>query len=303
LADPAASDPYPVAQTLFLLLKKSSLSCLTALTLTLTLLFCSGVLVLLVLGDKIVHVGLGLSELHLVHALAGVPMQEGLAAEHGGELLADALKHLLNRGGVADEGGGHLEALGGDVADAGLDVVGDPLDEVGRVLALDVHHLLVDLLGGHAAAEHAARSEVAAVPGIGGAHHVLGIEALRSKLRDGQGTVLLRSSGGERSKADHEEVETRVRDKVHGNLAEIAVKLTRETKGAGDAGHASAHQVVQVTVGGGGELEGAEADVVKSLVVEDERLIGVLDDLVDREGSVVRLDDSVGHLGGGAASQ
>ena len=28
-----------------------------------------GVLVLLVLGDQVVHVGLGLSELHLVHAL------------------------------------------------------------------------------------------------------------------------------------------------------------------------------------------------------------------------------------------
>ena len=28
-----------------------------------------GFLVLLVLGDKVVHVGLGLSELHLVHAL------------------------------------------------------------------------------------------------------------------------------------------------------------------------------------------------------------------------------------------
>ena len=35
-------------------------------------------LVLLVLGDEIVHVGLGLSELHLVHALASVPMQECL---------------------------------------------------------------------------------------------------------------------------------------------------------------------------------------------------------------------------------
>ena len=37
-----------------------------------------GLLVLLVLGHQVVEVGLGLSELHLVHALAGVPMQEGL---------------------------------------------------------------------------------------------------------------------------------------------------------------------------------------------------------------------------------
>merc|ERR1719198_2365033 len=60
-------------------------------------------LVLLVLGEEVVHVGLGLGELHLVHALAGVPVEEGLAAEHRGELLGDALHHLLHAGGVAAE--------------------------------------------------------------------------------------------------------------------------------------------------------------------------------------------------------
>merc|ERR1719272_2924437 len=58
------------------------------------------ILVLLVLRDEIVHVGLSLSELHLVHALAGVPMEERLSAEHSGELLADSLEHLLDGGGV-----------------------------------------------------------------------------------------------------------------------------------------------------------------------------------------------------------
>ena len=43
-----------------------------------TVLVGSCLLVLLVLGDQIVHVGLGLSELHLVHTLAGVPVEEGL---------------------------------------------------------------------------------------------------------------------------------------------------------------------------------------------------------------------------------
>ena len=32
----------------------------------------------------------------------------------------------LDGSGVADEGGGHLETSGRDVADGGLDVVGDP---------------------------------------------------------------------------------------------------------------------------------------------------------------------------------
>merc|ERR1719453_2090750 len=54
----------------------------------------SRILVLLVLRDKIIHVGLSLCELHLVHSLTCVPMKEGLAAEHGCEELSHALEHL-----------------------------------------------------------------------------------------------------------------------------------------------------------------------------------------------------------------
>merc|ERR1712100_954056 len=56
--------------------------------------------------------------------------------------------------------------------------------------------------------------------------------------------------------------------------------------------------MVEVTVGGGGELEGTEADVVQGLVVKAHALVGVLHKLVDGKGGVVRLNDSVGHLGG-----
>ena len=65
-----------------------------------------------------------------------VPVEEGLPPEHGSELLGDPLKQLLDGGGVADEGGGHLETTRGNVAHGGLHVVGDPLDEVGGVLVL-----------------------------------------------------------------------------------------------------------------------------------------------------------------------
>merc|ERR1712183_88212 len=51
-------------------------------------------LVLLVLGHQVVHVGLPMRELHLVHALPCVPVEESLPPEHGGELLGDPLEQL-----------------------------------------------------------------------------------------------------------------------------------------------------------------------------------------------------------------
>merc|ERR1711908_187997 len=263
----------------------------------LALVLGGGILVLLVLGDKVVHVGLSLGELHLVHTLTSVPVKEGLAAEHAGELLRDALPELLDGGGVTDEDGGHLEALGGDVADRRLDVVGDPLHEVRGVLVLDVEHLLVDLLGGHAATEEGGAGEVAAVTGIGSAHHVLGIEHLLGQLGHGECTVLLGAAGGKGGEAGEEEVEAGEWDEVDAKLAEVGVELTGETEAAGDTRHARGAKVVEVSVGGGGELEGTEADVVQGLVVKAHALVGVLDKLVHGERGIVGLDDRVGHLG------
>merc|ERR1711903_140211 len=81
----------------------------------LALILSGGILVLLVLGDKIVHVGLGLRELHLVHTLTSVPVKEGLATEHASELLRHTLPELLDGGGVAKEHGCHLKTLRRDV--------------------------------------------------------------------------------------------------------------------------------------------------------------------------------------------
>merc|ERR1712153_80393 len=246
----------------------------------LALILGGGILVLLVLGHEIVHVGLSLSELHLVHALTGVPVKEGLAAEHAGELLRNTLPELLDGGGVTDEDGCHLQALWWDIAHGGLDVVRDPLHEVGGVLVLDVEHLLIDLLGGHAATEEGGAGEVAAVTRIGSTHHVLGVEHLLGELGDGERTVLLGAAGGEWGEPSEEEVEAGEWDEIDTKLAEVGVELTRETEAASDTGHAGGAQMVEVTVGRGGELEGTEADIVQGLVVKAHALIGVLNQLV-----------------------
>ena len=44
------------------------------------------------------------------HILDDVPVEEGLATEHDGELLGDALPHLVDGRGIPDEGGGHLSS-------------------------------------------------------------------------------------------------------------------------------------------------------------------------------------------------
>lgn len=164
---------------------------------------------------------------------------------------------------------------------------------------MHLDHLVVDLLGGHGATVHHGAGEVAAVARVGSAHHVLGIKGLGGELGYAEEAVVLRAAGGEGGESNEEEVEAGEGDHIDRELAEIAVELSREAEGAGGSSDGGGDEVVEVTIGRVGELERAHADVVQGLVVEREALVRVLNELVDGEGCVVRLDDSVGDLGGG----
>jgi len=91
----------------------------------------------------------------------------------------------------------------------------------------------------------------------------------------------LGASGSEGCEAGHEEVQTWEGHQVDGELSQVRIKLTGEPQTAGDAGHGGRDEVVKVTVGGGGELEGSEADVVEGFVINDHTFVSVFDQLMD----------------------
>ncbi|KFV64569.1 hypothetical protein N307_10589, partial [Dryobates pubescens] len=190
---------------------------------------------------QVVHVALSLCELHLVHALASVPVQESLPAEHGRELLRNAFEQLLDGCAVANEGGRHFEAARWNVTDGRLNVIGDPLNKIAAVFVLHVEHLLVHLLHGHAAPEDGSHGQVAAVARVAGSHHVLGIEHLLRELRHGQGAVLLAAAARQRGEAGHEKVQAGEGDHVHRQLPQVSVELAREPQAGGDTAHGCRH--------------------------------------------------------------
>jgi hypothetical protein len=253
----------------------------------------SGILVLLVLRNEIVHVGFGLSEFHFVHTFSSVPVEESFSSEHGGELFSNSLEHFLDGGGVTHEGNGHLESFGGDITDGGFDVIGDPFNEVRGVFVLDVEHLFVNFFGGHSSSEEGRGGKISSVSGVSGAHHVFGIEHLLGEFGDSEGSVLLGSSGGKGGESNHEEVESGERDKIDGEFSQVTVELTGESEAGGDSGHGSGDQVVKITISGGGEFKGSETDIVKGFVINDLDFISRVDKKMDGKGGVVGFNDGI----------
>jgi hypothetical protein len=75
------------------------------------------------------------------------------------------------------------------------------------------------------------------MPWVTGSHHVLGVKHLLSEFWYCEGSVLLATTGGERSEAWHEEMEAWERDHVDSEFTEISIQLTREPEAGGDTRH------------------------------------------------------------------
>mmetsp|Transcript_16805 Transcript_16805/g.48628 ORF Transcript_16805/g.48628 Transcript_16805/m.48628 type:complete len:267 (-) Transcript_16805:32-832(-) len=94
-------------------------------------------------------------------------------------------------------------------------------------------------------------------------------------------------------------MDARVRHQVRLELGEVDVERAVEAERGGHRRDDLGGEPVEVGVRRPLDVEVAAADVVQRLVVDQQRLVRVLDQLVDGEDAVVRLDDRVGHLGRG----
>merc|ERR1719284_1594246 len=137
-----------------------------------------------VLAYEVVHVALGLSELHFVHTLVSVPVQECSPSEHGLIKIRHAREHSFHGVRIADERGCHGETFRRDIANANLDVVRDPPHKMGGVFVHNVGHLVVHLLGRHATTEEHSSSEVPPSSHINSTHHVPRVEDLLREFWD-----------------------------------------------------------------------------------------------------------------------
>ena len=92
-------------------------------------------------------------------------------------------------------------------------------------------------------------------------------------------------------------MDARVGHKVGLELVQINVERTVESQAGRDRADNLSNQAVEVLIVRAGNVQAATADIVHSLVVNEERAVGVLDGAMSRENGVVGLDDGGGNAG------
>ncbi len=128
---------------------------------------------------------------------------------------------------------------------------------------------------------------------ITGSHHVLSIKYLLGEFWNSEGPVLLRSTGCERCKPWHEEVQSWKGNHVDCKLAQISIELAWEAEAGRHTRHSGRHKMVKVSICWGGQLQCPETDIIQRFIVNTEALICIFDQLVYRQCSIIRLDHGV----------
>jgi hypothetical protein len=75
-------------------------------------------------------------------------------------------------------------------------------------------------------------------------------------------------------------------DHIDSKFPQVSIELTWEAEASGDTGHGQGDKMVQVTIGGVGEPESTEADVIESLIVNAVGLKKIFHHFISQEGRI-----------------
>jgi len=233
-------------------------------------------------------------------------VHEGTLGVHEIELVVDTGKSLSDGSGVGNHAHSSLHAgeiAAGDdgrrlVVDAALEAGRAPVDELDSSLGLDGGDGRVDILRDDVASEHHAARHELSVAGIALGEHVRRLEDSVSDLGYRELLVVGLLGRDDRRVRGKHEVDARVRHEVGLELSDIDVEGAVEAKRCSERRDHLGDESVQVGVGGSLDVERSATHVVKSLIVEAEGAVGVLEESVRRKHVVVWLDDSGGDLRG-----
>mmetsp|Transcript_63511 Transcript_63511/g.105937 ORF Transcript_63511/g.105937 Transcript_63511/m.105937 type:complete len:411 (+) Transcript_63511:505-1737(+) len=233
-------------------------------------------------------------------------MHEGTLGVHQVELVVNAGEHLSDGSAVADHADStlHLGQIttrhnsGWLVVDTALETSGAPVHELDGTLGLDGGHRGVHVLGDNITTVHQAAGHVLSVTWVTLGHHRGGLESGVGDLSNGELLMVGLLGGDDRGPRRQHEVDTWVWHQVGLELSHVDVQGTIEPQGGGQRGDNLAQQSVQVGVGWSLNVQVAAADVINSLVVEHDSDIGVLQQRVGGQHTVVWLHDGGGHLRG-----
>merc|ERR1712110_375714 len=246
----------------------------------------------------------GLGELPLLHALPDVPVDEGPLGVHQVELVVQPGPGLSDGRGVGEhaDSAGNLSLVSTRddgrwlVVDTNLEPGGTPVNKLDAPLGLDGGDGRIDILGDHIAPVEETAGHVLPVSGVALHHLVGGLEAGVGDLPDSELLVVRLLSGDDGGVGDQREVDPGVGHQVGLELGQVHIESSVKSQRGRDRGDDLTDQSVEVGVGRPVNVQVPPADVVDCLVVYHEGAVRMLQSGMSSQDSIVRLDNSGGHL-------
>jgi hypothetical protein len=125
------------------------------------------------------------------------------------------------------------------------------------------------------------------------------MQTLKCQIMHLEALVRALLGGNNRSIADQRVVNARIRHQVGLELVEIHIESSVESQTGGDGADDLGNQAIEMLVVRTRDIQVATADIINSLVVDQESTVRMLNCAVGGQNGIVRLHDGSGHTRSG----